>query len=247
MLVGSGAIGFDDVYSDIDLSVVVAAEDDLAAVFREWRGRMEKVLPVIHCVKVTYGPNNYLYAFLLDGFLELDVGFLCLANLSAKRERWKIAFDRSGKIEAIMQSSFEKRPQPDIRATYLSRINSIWHYIIHVVAALKRRQPWKALHYFEDIRNRTVEFAGLRRGLETKHFRQVYQMPDEFLAELQQTLLSSTDTADILRAPKAVTLCFFGEARGFDKMLGLDVASNLEAKMQEYLESCELSTTSKAN
>ena len=66
--------------------MVVAAADDVKAVFRDWRVRIEEILPVIHCVEVTYGPNNYLYAFLLDGFLELDIGFLCLTNPLAKRE-----------------------------------------------------------------------------------------------------------------------------------------------------------------
>lgn len=234
LIVGSGAIGFEDSYSDIDLSVVVAAEKDVFPVFREWKEQIENLFPVIHCFETTYGLNNYLYGFLLDGFLELDIGFLCLANLFAKRERWNIAFDRSGKIENIMLSSWENRPHPDIQADYFSRINSIWHYITHVVIALKRSQPWKALHYLEVIRNRTVELAGLRNGLETRHFRQVDQMPDEFLVELQKTLVSSTNTAEIMRALKATTTCFFREARGLDKMLGCNVASDLELKMQEY-------------
>ncbi len=235
LIVGSGAIGFEDSYSDIDLSVVVAAEKDVFPVFREWKEQIEKLFTVIHSFETTYGPNNYLYGFLLDGFLELDIGFLCLANLFAKRERWNIAFDRSGKIENIMLSSWENRPQPDIQADYLNRINSIWHYITHVVIALKRRQPWKSLHYLEVIRNRTVELAGLHNGLETRHFRAVHEMPDEFLAELQQTLVSSTDTAKIMRALKAATTCFFREARGLDKMLGSNAASSLQLKMQDYL------------
>ena len=239
LVVGSGAVGFEDAYSDIDLCVVVAAEDDVNAVFREWRTRIEEILPVIHCIEITYGPNNYLYAFLLDGFLELDIGFLCLTNLFAKRERWKIIFDRSGKIEDIMRSRWEERAKPDIKDAYLSRINGIWHYIIHVVVALKRRQPWRALHYLEVIRNRTVELAGLRMGLETKHFRQVDQMPNEFLTELRRTLVSSTDTVDIMRALKAATRCFFREARFLDKMLGLNIGNKLGAKMEEYLKLIE--------
>jgi len=219
--------------------VVVAAADDVKAVFRDWRARIEEILPVIHCVEVTYGPNNYLYAFLLDGFLELDIGFLCLTNLLAKRERWKIVFDRSGKIEDIMRSSWEKRAKPDIKDAYLSRINGIWHYIIHGVVALKRCQPWRALHYLEVIRNRTVELAGLRTGLETKHFRQVDQMPNEFLTELRQTLVSSKDTVDIMRALKAATMCFFREARFLDKMVGLNIGNKLGAKMEEYLKLIE--------
>jgi len=236
LIVGSGAVGFDDIYSDIDLCVVVAKETDLPTVFREWKDKIETLLPVIHFFEVNYGPNNYLYGFLLDGFVELDMGFVCLTNLSARRERWKVAFDRSGKIENIMRSSWKKKSQPDIRSIYQSRINSIWHYIIHVVVALKRNQPWRALHYLEVIRNRTIELAGLRRGLETKHFRQVDQMPKQFLAELQQTLVSNMDPVNIMQALKVAMDCFFREARSLDKILGLNIASKLEPKMKEYLQ-----------
>lgn len=235
VIVGSGAVGFEDDYSDIDLAVVVAEEEDTLPVFRDWKPRIEALLPVIHSFETIYGPNSYLHGFLFEGFLELNLGFVCLANLFAKRARWQVAFDRSGKIENIMRSSWEQRAGPDAQAAYLSRLNSIWHYIIQVVIALKRGHPWRALHELEQIRSRVVELAGLRLGLETKHFRHVDQIPEEFLAELERTLVCSLAPADILRALKATTACFFREARELDNALSLDVAADLEARMQEYI------------
>ena len=236
VVVGSGAVGFDDIYSDIDLSVVVASENNTLPVFREWKQRIEELFTVIQCFEVTFAPNNHLLGFLLDGYLELDVGFLCLANLSARRARWKVAFDRSARIEEIMRSSWEKRTDPDVRADYVRRANSIWHYVIHVAVALERAQPWRALYYLGEIRKRTIELAGLSRGLDTGDFREVDRLPREFLAELQRALVSSLDGAEIMRALKVVTACFFRESRGLDEMLGLDLARRLEPKMQEYLE-----------
>lgn len=236
LVVGSGAVGFDDCYSDIDLSVVATKEKDVLPVYQEWRARIEKLLPVIHYCEVIYGPNDYLYAFLLDAFVELDAGFVCLANLLARRQRWKIAFDRSGKIEDIMRSSWEKKPKVDTKAGYLNRIDGIWHYIIYVPVALKRGQPWMALHYLEIIRNRTVELAGLRHRLETKNFRCVDQMPRGFLIELQKSLVSSLDYAAIMNALRVATTCFFHQARALDQMLGLNVAGHLESKMHTYIQ-----------
>jgi len=236
LVVGSGAVGFDDCYSDIDISVVATNEKDVLPVYQEWRARIEKLLPVIHCCEVIYGPNSYLYAFLLDGFAELDAGFVCLANLVARRQRWKIAFDRSGKIEDIMRSSWEKKSEVDARAGYLNRIDGIWHYIIHVPVALKRGQPWMALHYLEIIRNRTVELAGLRHRLETKNFRYVDRMPKGFLSELQKSLVSTVDHTAIMNALRVATTCFFHQARALDQMLGLNVASHLESKMHTYIQ-----------
>ena len=236
LVVGSGAVDFDDCYSDIDLSVVATNEKDVLSIYQEWRGRIEKLLPVIHCCEVTYGPNSYLYAFLLDGYLELDVGFGCLANLVARRERWRIAFDRSGKIEDIMRSSWKKKSEVDTKAGYLYRIDGIWHYIIHVPIALKRSHPWMALHYLEIIRNRSVELAGLRHRLETKNFRHVDRMPKGFLIELQESLVSSLDHTAIMNALMIATACFFHQAQALDRMLGLNVADHLESKMHTYIQ-----------
>jgi len=240
LIVGSGAVGFDDDYSDIDLSVVVAEENDVHPVFCTCGEAIKKLLPIIGHFEVTYGIHSYLHGFLTDNFLEIDIGFVCLSELTAKRERWKVAFDYSGKIEAIMRSSWEKRPQQDIKGIYSYRISAIWHHIIHVVIALRRNQSWKALHYLERIRNQTFEFAGMRMGLEVDNFRQVDQMPRDFLSGLQQTLVISLDTNGIMHALKLVVESFFREARNLDDILELDVASKLESKMTEFLNSLVL-------
>lgn len=235
IIVGSGAVGFEDDYSDIDLAVVVGAEADLTPVFREWKGRVEELFDVLHYFETIYSPRSLLHGFLLQGFLEVDLGFVCLADLSARRARWKVAFDRSGTIEDVMRTSWKQRPQPDVQALYLKRLNSIWYYITHTAVALERGRPWMALRHLEEIRNRTIELAGLREGLETRHLRQEDHMPAGLLDELAQTL-ASVASSDIARALRVATTCFFRQARELDQVLGLDLAAELEGKLQVYLE-----------
>jgi predicted nucleotidyltransferase len=235
LIVGSGAVGFDDEYSDIDLSVVVADDNNVHPVFCDYGETIEKLLSIIGHFEVKYGVHSYLHGFLTDNFLEIDIGFVCLSELTARKGRWNVAFDRSGRIEEIMQSSWEKRPQKDIKGIYLYRINSIWHHIIHVVIALKRNQPWKALHYLERVRNQTFELAGLRMGLEVDNFRQVDPMPEDFLSGLKQTLVISLDANEIMRALRLALKSFFYEAQNLDDMLGLDVAGKLKSKMTEFI------------
>jgi hypothetical protein len=239
VIVGSGAEGFDDPYSDIDLSVVVEIEDDTPRVFQDWRQWIERLLNVIWYAEATYGPNNFLHIFLLDGFLELDMGVLSFSNLAAKRARWRVAFDRSGTIDQIMRESWERRPKPHVRTTYQRRLDSIWHFIIRAAVAVKRDQPWAALHEIEQVRNRAVELAELHTGLENKHFRDMRRMPQPFLAELEQTLVSTTQPQAIMKALQAATRCFFRQARQLDEARGLDRAVRLEAKMLEYLSAME--------
>jgi predicted nucleotidyltransferase len=239
IIIGSGAVGFDDEYSDIDLVVVVAADEDTPHVFRDWMQRIRTLFPVIHSFEVTYAENNYLCGFLLGGYLELDMGFLCLSGLSAKRARWRVAFDRSGSIEEIMRSTWESRPQPDVRAEYSRRLDSIWYHIIHTAIAAKREQPWEAIHHLEVIRRHAIDLAGMATGLDVRHFRNAHQLPGESLAELPDTLASDLGSREIMRALHAAARCFFREARALDRKLGLTLAADLERGTLEYLRLAE--------
>ncbi len=233
LVVGSGAVGFEDDLSDIDICIV-ASDEDAETVFRDWRTRFDELLPVVHCSEVIYGPGSYLYALLLDRFLELDAGFVAISKLFAERERWKVAFDRSGRIEEIMQRTWANREPPDLMREHRRRADGIWHHIMHCGQALLRGRQWRAIHYLEAVRTRTIELACIRLGLEAGHFRQVHGLAAEFLGSLQATLPASTESAELLRACSTSVDRFFEEAREWDMMLGTDIASTLEPKMREY-------------
>jgi len=235
VLVGSAPVGFEDEYSDIDLSVVVEHGHDVAPVFRWWQDHMKDIIPVVHSFETEYAPNNLLCGFLLDNFLEVDIGFLCLQNLVARRERWKVAFDRTGKIEGIMHTTWANRTSPDIRGLYLHLFDSIWHYIMHSAVCTERGQHLRALHYLEELRNRIVEVAGLHLGLETRNFRQADQLPPSLRSALEVTLVSKPERTEILRALKSATTLFFSEAQRLEKTLGLNHAGSLKKRMMQFL------------
>jgi hypothetical protein len=236
LIVGSGAVGFEDAYSDLDLAAVVASADEVESTWRDWRARIETLFPVIGCSSMPRGPNVFLHAFLLGGFLELDISFQHIDDLFARRQRWRVAFDRSGRIETVMQESWAKRPAPDIEGVYRRYMVGIWYYIIHVMIAVQRGQAWRALYDLEEIRARTIILAGLRLGMETEHYRDADRLPPGLLAALEETLVKTTEPDEIKRALRVAAVCFFREARALDAMLGLTLADRLETPMQTYLD-----------
>ncbi len=235
LVVGSGAEGFEDDHSDIDLCAVTTSADDVRPAFQEWGEKIRQMLPTFHSLESPRAPNIYLWVFFLENFLEIDLCFLCLNDLRATRNRWNTILDRSGRIESIMQSSWENRPKPDLEEAYRFRLSSIWHCIKHAAIAVQRQQPWRAIYELEQIRDRVIELRGLREELETKRFRHVDQMPEDFLTDLEQTLVLSLKGVDIMNALRAATTCFFNEARQYDKILNLDLAWRFETKMKAYL------------
>lgn len=180
VLVGSGAVGFQDEFSDIDLSVVVRRRDNIEVVFREWGERLRRMLPVVGHFETRYAADSLLWGFLLQNYLEIDMGFLCLDNLTARSDRWKVIFDRMGRIDSILQKSWENRSAVDVKGAYLANFNGVWHYITHVAILAERGQFLRAVHYLEELRNDTVEIAGLRLGLRADNFRDVDRFPAAF-------------------------------------------------------------------
>ncbi len=240
LLVGSAAEGFDDRFSDIDLSVVVTDNRSVLEVFQEWKERIPNLFPVQSSFEVSTSENSFLAGFLLSNFLEVDIGFLSVDDLYAKRVRWKVAFDRSGKLEEIMRASWENRSETSLETTYRRNLDSIWHYITHVAISLARGHHWRALHYLDEVRKRTVRLACIRRGLDPSHFRPVHLLPAYFQEKLLETLPHSTQKSESYRALRAASDLFFDEARAIDELIGDNLSTTLRTAMDTYLSTFQI-------
>lgn len=78
--------------------------------------------------------------------------------------------------------------------------------------------------------------------METKRFRHVDQMSEDFLTGLEQTLILSLRRVDLMNALRIATTCFFREAQHFDEMLDIKLAERFEAKVKAYLGLFEMSS-----
>jgi hypothetical protein len=239
LTVGSGSEGFADIYSDIDLCVVIAQGEDVYSTFESWREKLEQLLPIFYCGKSIRGVNSYLWVVLLENFLEIDVGFRSFEDLEARRGRWRTEFDHSGKIEGKMQTSWASRSGPGFEEVYDRCVKWIWHNVIHANVAVQRGQMWRALYEIERIRHQTVELRGKREGLETKRFRHIDRLPREYLLEIERTLVRELEPAEMMRALREATASFFVEAKHWDTMLNREWAARFERKLTDYLESFE--------
>lgn len=69
LVAGSGAVGFTDDYSDIDLAVVVKQSEDVKLVFDDWGTTIANLFDVLICAPTQRAPNIFLYAMLPEWFL----------------------------------------------------------------------------------------------------------------------------------------------------------------------------------
>ena len=233
VLVGSGAAGFKDRYSDIDLAVLVGDEAKVDEVYADWWRRIHALFPIVDAFKEQ---PRHLYGFLLDRFLELDVGFQGEAGLYERKPKWRILFDRRGVIPSLMKP--RGKPAVDQAAAHEKRMQDSWYYVLHCVNSIQRGQPLRASFFIATLRNEAALMAGLSRGLRTgvdSYFEDADLLPEEVRRRIGEAFPRSLDPAELLRALKATVDVYYGEAENLDVRLGMDRAPHLRAAMSEYL------------
>jgi predicted nucleotidyltransferase len=210
LLVGSGSEGFDDEYSDIDMHVVIHPAEHVRSAFLEFEATVRGALAVSRSVESVRGANVFLWAMLLENYLEIDVCFLALADLTARKGRWKVMYDQTdGKIEDIQRKTWAEKERSDPTPVDRDTVGAMWHHIIHATIAVQRGQHWRALWEIEEIRDHTIELRGLAEGLETKRYRHVDQMSQDFLFGLERARPARLEGLDLMDSVKRMTGCFF--------------------------------------
>jgi len=224
-IVGSLA-GHSDRWSDIDIEVIVADDEELAAVAGDWIENLYEHLPVVHHFKATFG-DTLLRGFLLENLLELDLAFEQAERFSIWAPA-RVMFDRSGRVTDAANAA----AQEDLHASdRTGEAGFAWHDVLHACTAVRRGRPWQGLWYMERIRNRTLKLAQERRGFYAEFFDYVDDLPVEDLTLLEDALIASLSPESLLGAIEVATRAFLAELRHGEPAL----ANRLEDPLLEFV------------
>ena len=231
ILVGSGAKGFRDRFSDIDLTVVLDNNADVDGFLSEYQAYLNSEFAVMINHRVWGRP---LAMAVLDDLLEIDISAVFLHELRAVRESWKVLFDRTGQAESVMQRTWNERIYSDMSEHVDGEFNGaawgFWHYLIYAALAVKRGDLWRACWEIQYVRDMIVNLTGLRSGLETKRYRDVGQFPAETLARLEKTFPAGFTQREFARALKETAELIYDI---LEERFG-DMLEFPRAKMKEY-------------
>jgi len=200
ILVGSGAEGFTDKWSDIDLSIVIFEEEKIRQV---WDKVNEDIISTFDIMKISYNEyeeNNFLSAIFLNNYLEIDIGVLSINKLVAKRKPWNILYDKSGNIAKRMDETWEKRKIPSLNIEIEHSVNTVWYHIKNGAFALKREKLYRAVKEIEELRNEIVKIRALKENKVAKHFRDVDDMDKAFLQGLEKTFFKEVTINELSKA-----------------------------------------------
>lgn len=192
VLVGSGAYGFRDPYSDVDLVLVVKSSDAVARIHAAWVLMLEKTQMVLKHKVYRHQPDIWVSCFLLEGYLELDLGVWSIHKIRATKAHWKVLYDKSAPdIEKRLQDTLpEKRAEVGQAAEDSATL--MWQFIRGASVALSRGHAMKAMKEMEYLRDKIAELTLLRDGIAGDIGKELWRVP-----RLIDTYAGSMDTMGI--------------------------------------------------
>lgn len=211
-ITGSGALGEEDAWSDVDLFFGVTVEP--ITVLEAWTERLQRSLDALHLFDLRSGAATYR-VFLLSSGLEVDLAFTPATEFAATSPRFRPVF-----------GELMERPRPPARtgSDVSQLIGLACHHALHVRAGIERGKVWQAEHILHTLRDHVLALACLRHGLESFFGREVDRLPAEVTTPLRAALPATLDPGELRRALAAAIDCLLREIAHVDPDFAARVA-----------------------
>lgn len=187
-LTGSGATGGSDQWSDLDLFLGIRGP--LGEALDRWTQWLYRDFGAVHHWDLPAGPAVYR-VFLLDGWLEVDLGFSPAADFGPRGPQWRTVFGQP------VQTPEPAGPDPAHLA------GRAWHHALHARISIERDRYWQAEHWISALRDQVLSLACLRLGLPTSYAKGAHLLPPEVTGPLTDALVRLLAEEELRRALRA--------------------------------------------
>ena len=203
---GSAARDAEDRWSDVDLFLGVADAVPVAEVLGDWSAFVYRQLGAIHHFDLHAGPAVYR-GFLLDGLLEVDLGFTAANEFGPRGD---------GAFRMVFGD-----PVPRQLGTLDQGhvIGLAWHHVLHARICIERGARWQAEYWISALRDHILTLACHRLGYPTSHAKGTDLLPAAVTARVQETLVRTLDSDDLVRAHAAATRVLLDELAAADPVV----------------------------
>jgi len=197
-LTGSGAVGAEDEWSDIDLAFGLEDGVDQSAVIADWTEVLYEKHGVIHHTDVRSRGAVYR-VFLLATTLQVDIAFAPPGEFGARAATFRLLFG-----EVVEQPHFGE-------PSALELIGMGWLYALHARSSIARGKVWQAEYMISGLRDQVLALACLRLGFPTSQGRGLHLLPPATTAALEPALVRSLDPTELTRAFRAAAVVLLAE------------------------------------
>ena len=197
---GSGSVGAEDRWSDVDTTFGVKAGVAPEAILRDWSEVLEREFDIVHRFDLRRAPTIYR-VYLLSSSLELDISLTPASEFGARGPNFRLVFGES--------ADHLHPTATDLDAL----IGWGWIFVLNSRAAIDRGKPWQAAHYIASVRDYALSLACVRHGLPATYARGVDRLGRDVTMRWEPTLVQSLDPAELRRALAVAAQEFLREVR----------------------------------
>lgn len=202
---GSGSLGAEDRWSDVDLYFGVAEGTAREDALDEWSSFLYRELGALHHFDLDAGHAIYR-GFLLPGGLEVDIAF-------ARADR----FGPRGPLFRQVFGTVVEQPSGGAGGAGAGQLIGLaWHHALHAQTAIARRKPWHAEYWISALRDHVLTLACLRSGLSTAYAKDADALPSAITTPLEDTLVASLELQELSRALRAAVTALLREVDAAD-------------------------------
>jgi hypothetical protein len=214
-VVGSLALSDGDRWSDLDLTFAIADDFSMFDVLEDWTRNLVEEFDAAHLFDLPRGASIYR-VFLLPGCLQFDLSFTPASKFGAMGPKFKLLFG------SAVEKSFTQPPSAQELFGYAV------HHALRARFSIERGRYWQAEYWISGARDYALSLACRRRGLPTSEGRGFDDLSPEVLEVFNDTLVTSLEKDELLRALSKVINRLFGEV---DEVK--ELANKVEPQLRE--------------
>lgn len=206
--VGSGASGYKDQYSDIDLVLIVPTEEDVKNVIHYLTRIILLAYPESQ-FKIYHHHNEVkVGCFFLDNFLELDLGVWTYHILHSTKPNYKVIYSNLPLEEKLQY----KEKTIDLEKVYKDHFSKLWQFVNDAAISIKRNQMTKALKAIQVIRDMCQEVVCLQHKITYDYDKVIDEIKPNFITLYEYEL---SDRA-LLEHLEYVVTYYFNHVPGYE-------------------------------
>jgi len=204
---GSGAVGKQDRWSDLDLAFGVEEPGLISAALQQWTTLMYQDHSAVHHVDVA--ADSWVYrVFLLRNTLQVDLAFAPLPNFGPRGPAFQLLFGETA----------QRIEHPPPTAAHL--IGFGWLHALHARSAIERGRFWQAEYMISAVRDHALALACLRHDLPTDYAKGADRLPPAVTRRLTGALVGTLRPDALRRAFRPALTGLLREADHVDPDLG---------------------------
>ncbi|TDQ41160.1 nucleotidyltransferase domain-containing protein [Aureibacillus halotolerans] len=208
-LVGSGARGFRDSYSDIDLLTVVKEPDDVSKVQPIVNRYFKQTQHIQFQKTYTHEEDIWVTCYLFGNHLGVDLGLWSLKKLRATKPHWRILFDRDDILSARLTATAPQKLSPSMTTFIDEALSMCWQFFRNAAVSIQRKDVIKARHDMDVLRQHVIDIICLSHGIQHDNNKVINTINDPLVKALKNTYETSFDKKGLSHALRSLETVYF--------------------------------------